>query len=160
MKTAVIFCCHIINEESLFRYNHLKRGCEEMGYDLFWAIDTMAIPEEDLPKDSGIDFYPISYLRYEELFPYMTFIEDENRMDLQRHFNSPFLAYHLFVNDNPDKYNRIWVFEYDVCCYGEWADFFKKYENSNSDLICPSTTYTENVLPNNWPYMRTTEYLK
>lgn len=158
-RTAVLFMCHVIDDEAKFRYNLLKKGCREMGYDLLWAIDTMAIPEENLPKDdNGIDFYPISYLRYEELFPYMTFIEDESRMDEKRHLNSPFLAYHLFVNDNPDKYDRIWLVEFDVCCYGEWGEFFKKYEEDDSALLSASVWYGSR--PNRWTWDRTTEYLK
>ena len=160
-NTAVLFICHIINDETKFRYNLLKKGCQEMGYDLFWAVDTMAISEDDLPKNSGIDFYPISFLVYEKLFPYMTFIEDENRMDWKKWHNTPFLAYHLFVNDNPNKYDRIWLFEYDVCCYGEWTSFFKKYENESASLICSQTTYTEgNRILNGWCGKRLTPYLR
>ena len=117
-RTVVLFVSHIVNEETIYRYNLLKEGCLEMGYDLFWAVDTMSIPEESLPKDIGIDFYPISYTRYETLFPYMTFIEDENRLDKKRYHNSPFLTYHLFVNDNPGKYDRVWLVEFDVCLHG------------------------------------------
>ena len=38
-RTAVLFISHIVNAETLFRYNHLKQGCDEYGYDLFWALD-------------------------------------------------------------------------------------------------------------------------
>ena len=158
MNTAVLFICHIIDDETKFRYEHLRKGCQEMGYDLFWAVDAMAIPEDNLPKDNGIDFYPISYLRYEKLFPYMTFIENENRMDWKRWQNTPFMAYHLFVNDNPDKYDRIWLFEYDVCCYGEWVDFFKNYEEDDSALLSASIWYGSQ--PNLFTWSRLTPYLK
>ena len=40
MKTAILFICHVVNEESRFRYDLLKKASDELGYDIFWMIDS------------------------------------------------------------------------------------------------------------------------
>ena len=34
-----------------------------------------------------------------------------------------------------NMYDRIWHIEYDVLYMGDWVEFFKKYENVDSDFI-------------------------
>ena len=156
MNTAVLFVCHIVNDESIFRYEQLKRGCDEMGYDLYWGMDEDSADARSLPLD--VPAYEISFDRFTKLFPHMVYSLGDSRT---KYFNFLYTAYHMFVNDNPGRYDKIWLFEYDVCCYGEWTSFFKKYENESASLICSQTTYTEgNCILNGWCGKRLTPYLR
>ena len=135
-RTAVLFVCHIVNDESKFRFEQLKRGCDEMGYDLYWGMDEDSVDVRSLPLD--VPAYEISFGRFTKLFPHMVYSLGDDRT---KYFNFLYSAYHMFVNDNPGRYDRIWMFEYDVCCYGEWKDFFQKHENDEAELICNPQRY-------------------
>jgi hypothetical protein len=50
MKTSVLFICHQVNEESIFRYGRIKNACDKMGYDLFWMIDSLC-KQDNFPKN-------------------------------------------------------------------------------------------------------------
>lgn len=43
MKTVVLFICHIVNDESMFRFSMLKTACDRLGFDLRWVMDKNAI---------------------------------------------------------------------------------------------------------------------
>ena len=42
-KTAILYICHVIDDETRFRYAEMKRGADALGYDIFWAIDTTSV---------------------------------------------------------------------------------------------------------------------
>lgn len=42
-KTAVLYICHVIDDETKFRYFEMKRGADALGYDIFWAIDVKCV---------------------------------------------------------------------------------------------------------------------
>ena len=110
----------------MFRYNHLKKGCDELGYDLFWAMDSDSSQKDELP--SNIKKFEFSYSEFEKKFPFMVFFPE-------RKFNMTPSVPNLFQLKNGKTYDYLWVVEYDVCCYGDWYDFFLKYDNNDADLI-------------------------
>jgi hypothetical protein len=45
------------------------------------------------------------------------------------------VAYNVLKCNSHFKY--IWSIEYDVCYSGDWTDFFKRFENDDSDELLP-----------------------
>lgn len=71
MKIAVLFICHIVNNESMSRFNMLKTACDKLGFNIYWAIDCAADQTTALPF--GIDFYSFLYERYEAEMPFAVY---------------------------------------------------------------------------------------
>ena len=115
-RTVVLFVSHIVNEETVYRYNALKEGCLEMGYDLFWAMDADSQFNDCVPTE--IPKFGFSYAEYEKKFPNQVFF-------YRRKYNMTPSVPNLFYLHNRGKYDYIWVVEYDVCCYGKWSQFFR-----------------------------------
>jgi len=45
--------------------------------------------------------------------------------------------------------------EYDVCCYGDWTDFFKRYRDNDADLITSAPSFKSySEFPTWWAYGR------
>ena len=125
-KTAVLFICHIVSDESIFRYNLLKTACDKLGYDVFWAIDK---DSRLASAPSNISFYKFSCRRYAAEMPFAVY-----QVKQSQYLNSAAAATMLFWKDCSGKYDRFWVVEYDVCLAGKWSDFFKKYSDENIDF--------------------------
>ena len=115
-RTAVLFISHIVDNEMIDRYCFLKQGCDEMGYDLFWAMDADSSFKDYVPSE--IQKFEFSYDEYEKEFPNQVFF-------YKRKYNMTPSVPNLFYLHNRGKYDYIWVVEYDVCCYGKWSQFFK-----------------------------------
>ena len=127
-KTAVLYICHVIDDETKFRYAEMKRGADALGYDIFWAIDVKCVGvDTEIPSD--INFYPFSYGEFKIRLPYCVFTKhgDQN-------FNATPSAAHLFHEDHPE-YDFVWNIEYDVCYLGDWETFFKKYDADDSAFL-------------------------
>jgi hypothetical protein len=73
-KTAVLFISHIVTDETLSRYKSLQDGCNDMGYDLFWAMDADSKHRCLLPED--IKQFVFSFDEYRETFPKMPHLPD------------------------------------------------------------------------------------
>lgn len=130
MRTAVLFLCHIVNEETMFRYNLLKKACNELGYDLYWAIDgENRYGKENLPVD--VEYHKFSFSQYSADYPFIIY---NNGCGGKRN-NAANAATITFHQSNLNKYDYVWVIEYDACYVGEWRDFFRKNQDSDADLI-------------------------
>ena len=152
-KTATLFISHIISEETMFRYNQLKRGCAEFGHDLFWAVDETKVKDSEL--DPKIKYYKFSYERYSNELPFILY---GNKKD--EHINSANGVVLLFNEDMHGLYDYIWVVEYDVCMMGEWNEFFRQYENSTADLITKNITHTDKLeYWNKWDFYAKNEHV-
>lgn len=131
-RTAVLFICHAINRESLYRWDMVKKGAEAMGYDIFWALDkkclenSAMVPDGVLPED--INFYMFSLKDYQERLPYCVFTYGREVQNM-----TP-AAIQLFHEDH-SEYDFIWGMEYDVVYSGEWKDVFSKYDSCQLDFI-------------------------
>lgn len=145
-KTAVLFICHIVNEETVYRYNHLKSGCDKMGYDLFWALDVENIDISVLPEN--IAFHKFSFKEFIEEFPYMETYSLEMKKDKVR--NIPQAALYLFDKSHQNEYDFIWTIEFDVCFNGNWNEFFEKYQDDDSDLVHTGNSFRTYMTHSSW----------
>ena len=131
MKTAVLFICHEVCKESMFRHGLLKQACDKMGYDLFWMVDSNNLPREFPPN---IQFHEFSFERFEKLTNLKPYVV-QHRPNITRKNSTATTATQLFMLDTSFQYDRVWHVEYDVCFMGDWVDFFKQYEDVNADFI-------------------------
>jgi len=146
VRTCVLYLCHVINDETVFRFNHLKRGCDSLGYDLVWVLDSLNYVGK-LPD--GVDFFTCSLNSFMRDMPFAVFHADwrTNYANATPGMVLQFHSHHM------GKYDRLWVIEYDSCVFGSWADFFTKYESDDADFV------TADIRPHecgkNWMWFRT-----
>lgn len=147
MKYLVVFMCHIINEESISRYNIIKNGLPK-GYDIVFCSPTQFEYRIDKNEFDSIENFICLNL---------TNFFWEHRKCLVRNE----LCYINIYNKYP-KYNNYYFIEYDVIfnknnTSEKWYSFFNKYNEINIDLLCShynkyNFLYTESMWEPNFLY--------
>lgn len=124
MKYLVVFICHIINEETINRYNIIKNGLPQ-GYDIIFCSPT-----------------PVKFGDNE-----LVIIENFICLNLTNwswkhstNLGRNELCYINVYNIYP-KYNNYYFIEYDVMfnkqnSSDKWNSFFNKYNEMDIDLLC------------------------
>ena len=128
-RTCVLYKCHLVNDETVFRFNHVRRGCAAMGYDLVWVLDS-AHDVSKLP--GGVDFFTYSFDTFSREMPFAVFTPPRHDVPFWNASPGMVLQFHAH---HRGEYDRLWSVEYDACVFGEWATFFRQYENDGSDFI-------------------------
>lgn len=118
MKYLVTFICHIINEETIKRYNIIKHGLPE-GYDIVFCSPTYL-------KSDMEDFVCLN-------------LKDCFWKHIKCHIRNE-LCY-IGIYDKYPEYDKYYFIEYDVIfnknnTIDKWRTFFNKYDEKNIDLLC------------------------
>lgn len=129
VRTCVLYLSHVINDESVFRFNYLKDGCQALGYGLFWALDVQNVKcDGGIP--AGVDVFTYTYDHFAgELPSAVCHAEPRDQINADAGLVMTFYKHHS------EEYDRLWVVEYDVCVLGGWKDFFHKYDKAEADFI-------------------------
>lgn len=105
---AILFVCHVINEESKKRFNLLRKT----GYDVFWAYDK-----------PSVNTFSFSWDEYDKKYRHFA---------RAKHPNIDYIAIDFLKKND---YSYVWIVEYDAIMLGDWKPFFDYYLDNDSDLL-------------------------
>lgn len=125
MSEAVLFACHIVNEEAIRRYEKLSGDLSGL-CDVYWALQVDNKTTPFLPHIQDDRLFSFSYddlntLRYSPIAPTL--------VPGSLHF-----IMGLFFQQHP-QYARYWFMEYDVMFTGNWSSFIGLLSQSDADMI-------------------------
>lgn len=147
-KQLILYICHIVNEETLWRYRRLKEDVSPLNMDVLWVYNQKPGVSVSFP-----DYVWYDSITDEEVYAGVEYAApDAAGMSLQ--FQGPnYMAMKMALKY--DKYDYVWYLEYDVCYSGNWKTFFDKMNTLAHDFICERVTSRYNE-PNWfwWKYSR------
>lgn len=139
-KTCIGFLCHIINDETIYRYNKLKKEAPEY-YDIYWIINDS---NYDFKSYNNINFIVIPSVdelksKYKKVY-YLYEKENDDFINSGYHFDCGlnFIEFRKVIR----HYKYYWFIEYDVYMHN-FNELFTKYDNDNYDVITSNISTLE-----------------
>lgn len=142
-NTAILYICHIINEESVKRYNYIKNSIKLISnLTLYWAYDNSQEQQDVNSLKNNNNDINIWYFNFTELNNKYGIYNKE----MQSRFpNCDYIS--IQFNEEHPEYEYIWSIEYDcIMINNSWHKFFNTYINNQADLITGNTTFLNTAL--------------
>lgn len=160
-KELVLFICHVINDESMFRFKEIQNGAKANGFDCKFALDISNGISDSLKNTTDLELFTFKNDKNDLFFQKNCFY---NILQRSEHTNNWQYSLHVKIlldalaTNIFNEYSKIWLIEYDCCYFGHWSDFFKKHKDVDVDFHAISNKISEFSKTSGWSHAPSKTY--